>query len=83
MLSVGKKSAVFMTCLYSNNSDHWIISINLYLLIFGFFAGCHRVNHMGMLKRIASEKESEQAVDAEHKFAKKTIHSPLSTEISA
>jgi hypothetical protein len=31
---------------------------------------------MGMLKRIASEKEPEQAVDAKHKFAKKTNSSP-------
>jgi hypothetical protein len=33
-------------------------------LIFGFLAVCHRLNHMGMLKHIASEKEPEQAVDA-------------------
>ena len=38
---------------------------------------------MGMLKRIALEKEPEQAVDAEHKFAKKPIHRPLSNEINA
>jgi hypothetical protein len=31
---------------------------------------------MGMLKRIALEKEPEQAVDAEHKFAKKADSSP-------
>jgi hypothetical protein len=38
---------------------------------------------MGMLKCIASEKKPGQAVDAEHKFEKKTDSSPLSMEIKA
>jgi hypothetical protein len=32
---------------------------------------------MVMLDRIASEKEAGQAIDAEHKFAKKKIYCPI------
>jgi len=33
-------------------------------------------SNMGMLERIASEKEPEQAIDAEHTFCKKSDSSP-------
>ena len=83
VVSLGKKSAVLMPYLHSNNRrslDYFNKSVSVE---FGLLAVCHRLNHMGMLKCIASEKKPGQAVDAEHKFEKKTDSSPLSMEIKA
>ena len=63
-----------MPYLHSNNRrslDYFNKSVSVE---FGLLAVCHRLNHMGMLKCIASEKKPGQAVDAEHKFEKKPIH---------